>query len=168
MFLTDSDILRQRSEVGGKAANLQQLVEAGLSVPKFLAIPASVTTTLFSDTEFRSRCAAEAHLRLCAHSYAVRSSALIEDSLISSFAGQFHTELDIAPDQLDEALSRVLAHAHKFLDGNLNEFACIIQEYIPSDFAGVIFSRNPNGTHDMVLNFARGAGEQVVDRKSVV
>lgn len=162
MFLIGSEILNHRAVVGGKAVNLQQLIEAGLSVPKFIVIPASATTELLLDVELRSCCATDAHTRLGVGSYAVRSSALIEDTSTSSFAGQFHTELDITPENLGDAIARVLMRAHKFLDGNLDAFAFIIQEYIPSDFAGVIFSRNPNGTRDMVINFARGAGEQVV------
>ncbi|MCA9357125.1 hypothetical protein KC872_02850, partial [Candidatus Kaiserbacteria bacterium] len=98
--------------------------------------------------------------------YAVRSAALIEDGKTSSSAGQFKTILKVTKETLSEAILSVVDDARLKL-GNDFRFSVIIQECIDPDLAGVIFSRNPTGGREMVLEYNHGVGETVVGGESV-
>lgn len=85
--------------------------------------------------------------------FAVRSSASCEDSSKLSFAGQFKTVLGIKEDKVISAIKECLASA--FLENVLvYSFQCnidyskffmavVVQEFLPSEKAGVLFSKNP-------------------------
>lgn len=156
-----------QSNVGPKTRNLQSLIDAGFNVPKFVAISNAEVCELMD----RNGKIVERRLKdfvdkieakfLCAE-YAVRSSALIEDSAKESFAGQFKTEIAHNKNQLPLAITAVLRHAFEYLQGDLGKFSFIIQEYIDADFSGVTFTRNPLGGREMVAEYHRGIGEDVV------
>ena len=94
--------------------------------------------------------------------YAVRSSALIEDGESKSFAGQFTTKLNLSSDELIEGIEDVLKQANNFLHGELDKFSIIIQEYIIPDISGVTFTRNPNGSREMIIEYGFCEGEKIV------
>lgn len=147
---------------GSKTTRLEDCQKLGLPVPKFLSLPSSLSKRLFEDTTFREKTAETVAQDLSCKSYAVRSSALIEDSSLSSFAGQFETQLNVAPENLPQAIYAVLLQAFTYLKGDLESFSLLIQEYINSDYAGVIFTRSPLGNREMVIEYSSGSGEQVV------
>jgi pyruvate,water dikinase len=111
--------------------------------------------------------------------YSVRSSASVEDGAAHSFAGQFTTMLSVSREALPEAVCSCLAslYADNVLDycaqagiaaGNLH-MAVIIQEMIPSDLSGVIFTVNPRGLwNEAVFVVGRGTGDLIVEDKTEV
>ena len=83
---------------------------------------------------------------------AARSSAIGEDEVAASFAGQNLTRLAMPPDRLAPAMAEVArcattqsaASCRSRLDlGPPTPMAVIIQTMIPADVAGVMFTRDP-------------------------
>lgn len=145
---------------GNKTNVLRSLSSEGFNVPKFIGI----STTLVEKKNYDE--IGEFVLKnLDCSSYAIRSSALIEDSVKSSYAGQFSTKLDVKKDQILDALRQVIAQAKEFLEGDLSQFSIIAQEYIDADKAGIIFTRNPLNSREIVVEYSSGPGEKVVGGK---
>ncbi len=160
----------QQNKFGSKTLRLNDLLSLKLNVPKFIGIPADTVQNIITKSgqcneEILQKIISEITSRLSCQKYAVRSSALIEDSEKSSFAGQFRTQIDVDKEHLEQAVSEVLIHAHKFLKGHLEKFSLLIQEYIEADFAGVTFTRNPGGEREMLVEYHKGRGEEIVGGK---
>ena len=115
------------------------------------------------------------------NSFAVKSSATIEDSKTFSFAGQAETFLNNKNfDEIllsikncwsslfsPQALLYLLQMKKKGIDFSLSNIrmAVIIQEMINSEVSGVLFSSNvlDNNTTQMLINATWGIGETVTD-----
>ena len=107
-------------------------------------------------------------------SYAVRSSSPEEDLTDSSFAGLYETLLDVAVENLADAIhrcylscldARVFVYKHKLnMPFDAPRIAVVVQEMVPSEVAGVAFSLNPinNDYDEAVINSAFGLGEALV------
>ncbi len=154
-------------QLGAKTLNLQKLQELGFSVPAFFPLPSPVVQTIWQEhqqgrQEALHAAVEQATEQLHCDFFAVRSSALIEDTGTSSMAGQFRTETNVSRQQLADSVLRVIADAEGKLSGKLGQFSLIIQEYVEADFSGVVFTRNPQGSRDMVVEYSSGAGEAVV------
>jgi len=147
------------TKFGPKTTQLQKLTKAGFNVPAFVALS---NTDL--DSMSHAKLADQVLSQIKADRYAVRSSAFIEDTESGSMAGQFSTKLDVGPDGLEEAIDYVTKDAKEKL-GSLKEFSVLVQEYIDPDWAGVVFTRNPKGGREMVIEFVKGSGEQLVSGK---
>ncbi|MDP9845453.1 PEP/pyruvate-binding domain-containing protein [Streptosporangium lutulentum] len=105
---------------------------------------------------------------------AVRSSATAEDLPDMSFAGQQDTYLNIRGDTLLDAVRRCWASlwtARAIAYRSANDvahddvaLAVVVQELVPADAAGVLFTANPiTGARDqVVINASWGLGEAVV------
>ncbi|WP_320175668.1 PEP/pyruvate-binding domain-containing protein [Maridesulfovibrio sp.] len=107
--------------------------------------------------------------------HAVRSSALCEDSLETSFAGQFHTELGVASDEVVEAYRNVIASMYtaSAVTYRLNHgirddemvmcVGCV--EMIDAVAGGVAYSRDPSGLHEgqIVVSAVHGLPSSLVD-----
>ena len=106
---------------------------------------------------------------------AVRSSATAEDLAEASFAGQQDTYLNVrGHDALLAAVrdcwaslwtGRAMAYrARQQIDPATVRLAVVVQEMVPADAAGVMFTANPaNGRRDeVVIGAAWGLGEAVV------
>ncbi len=106
---------------------------------------------------------------------AVRSSATAEDLPGASFAGQQETYLNIrGKDAVLEAVKRCWAslwtgraigyRLKNEIDQTSVALAVVIQELVPAEAAGVMFTANPvNGRrNEVVINAAWGLGEAVV------
>ncbi|WP_152353943.1 PEP/pyruvate-binding domain-containing protein [Brachybacterium subflavum] len=106
---------------------------------------------------------------------AVRSSATAEDLEDASFAGQQETYLHVdGDDALLRAVrdcwaslwsARALAYrAHRGIDPAEMALAVVVQEMVPADSAGVMFTANPqNGRRsETLISAAWGLGEAVV------
>ncbi len=104
--------------------------------------------------------------------YAVRSSALGEDSSENSFAGQLDSFLNIAPEDDPDHISKVwlsayapgaLGYRHcKGLPVADISVAVIVQEMVPAVAGGVMFTRDPDGRATVaVIAAAYGLGEGV-------
>jgi phosphohistidine swiveling domain-containing protein len=156
------DFESNKEYLGGKTLNLKRCINLGLNVPKFVAIPSSSTRDLLSSEALRLEVANQADSILSNKKYAIRSSALVEDGLKNSFAGQFLTKINVSKQDLSCNLEEVLKQANDFLAGNLDNFSVIIQEYIEADVSGVTFTRSPGGDREMVINYGFCEGEKIV------
>ncbi|MEY8001993.1 PEP/pyruvate-binding domain-containing protein, partial [Clostridium sp. Mt-5] len=153
-------------------ASLCKMYNAGIAVPQGFAI----LSTAFENNRLK----AEAHsdIKKCLEklpgiTFAVRSSALSEDSAKTSFAGEFESVLDVAKNDVFSAIEAVAdsaeskrvneySKAHGINSGH--KIAVVVQIMINAKMAGVLFSADPiTGSHvNMVGNFVFGAGEQLV------
>jgi len=99
------------ANVGGKARALASASEAGLPVPPFFVVTASQagnTATRVGD----GQAMLDAALGLLGDTtFAVRSSALDEDAVRQSFAGQFDSVIDVARGDLGAAIEQVQVSA---------------------------------------------------------
>lgn len=167
MILTPKEFAQHHHEIGGKTITLKSLQDAGISVPEFIAVPTSVVKNLLDAHGIPHEksiidLAKEITNIFPQTQYAVRSSALIEDSKEHSFAGQFKTKIDQSPDQLAAAITEVITHAYHFLGGNLDQFSLLLQKYILADYAGITFTRHPISGREMVFEYHQGIGETIV------
>ncbi|MDN3505477.1 MAG: PEP/pyruvate-binding domain-containing protein [Rhabdochlamydiaceae bacterium] len=104
--------------------------------------------------------------------YAVRSSAIEEDSVSESFAGVFESKLNVSKTDIEMAIAKVWAssiskRAKNYDHQNCQKMAVVIQPMIEGDIAGVYFSKNPSPANifesDLaVLEFAHVSGDQIV------
>ena len=133
--------------IGGKAAYLKKLKKAGYKIPPFFVWNAKLTTEkeLLRDVERELP---------KVNYFAVRSSAQAEDSKEKSFAGYFYSAIGVSKNNLFKEAKNVLT-SYKGMDGSI-----IIQQFIPSDKAGVIFSDAGQGK--VVINSNLGLCDTVV------
>lgn len=157
--LADIRHLMNTNLFGPKTINLQKLKDASFQVPNFVAFSAKDLETITAQ-----EIASQAIGKLPATRYAVRSSALSEDTAQESMAGQFKTVLDCSPEKLEQSIIIVLQDALEKLS-SLSEFSIIIQEYIEPTVSGVVFTRNPNGNREMIVEWVEGVGEDLVSGK---
>ncbi len=165
---------RKRSaHIGNKAQWLRFLIQ------KKFAVPNTWVCTWDAFLEFRNgssqvlrRVAEELSAQAdMSRSYAVRSSANVEDSENLSFAGQFKSLLHVQGlDAIIRAIETVWTSAtapavqcygQKMLqDPDCIKMAVIIQEMIQPAFSGVAFSRNPiTGMDETVVEAVRGTSD---------
>lgn len=159
-----------RSRFGGKASALAHALNAGLPVPDGLALSADgVAAVLAGDP---------AALELIENRFgdcpvAVRSSCLDEDGASASFAGAHESLLGQrgtamireAVAQVEQSGSTAGAMAYRSGLGLAEKaaMAIVIQEMVPADIAGVMFTRNPmTGACERVIEATWGLGESVV------
>ncbi|MCA9355194.1 hypothetical protein KC865_01425 [Candidatus Kaiserbacteria bacterium] len=165
MFLLPDKFVGEEIGIGAKALRLNELRQAGFKVPSFGVIPARTVGGLVSSLNDRkvtlSKWCDEIKTSVPAEEYAIRSASLIEDGKKHSQAGQFKTVLKVTENQLGEAIDSVINDYVKKTGGK-HGFSVIVQEYVTSDYAGVIFSRNPMGGREMVIEYSQEGGEVVV------
>jgi pyruvate,water dikinase len=107
--------------------------------------------------------------------FAVRSSSTQEDAGASSFAGQYETLLNVAPEEVWESIKKCYASMWQvrlfayrknvgFSSAEKLSMAVVVQEQVDSTAAGVAFSLNPvNGNADeVVVESVWGQGEALV------
>jgi pyruvate,water dikinase len=106
--------------------------------------------------------------------FAVRSSALAEDSAGASFAGAHETELGVRANDIEAAMrrcwaslwgERAIAYRQRrgvALEGDA--MAVVVQALVPADAAVVVFTRHPvtGRTDQLLVNAVRGLGEAMV------
>ena len=107
-------------------------------------------------------------------SYAVRSSALSEDSATASFAGEFETVLEITTEEeLRTAIrtvrqsrlsDRVKAYSQAKGMEFRHEMAIVVQELVLAQISGVLFTADPvSGSRlTMTGNYVHGFGDKLV------
>lgn len=156
-----------KGNIGGKSLSLLKLKEAGFNVPTFMAVSAAdVQTFVLKDGSFDEkvlvRVIDRARTEIVCDRYVVRSSALIEDTKENSYAGQFKTKVNLSADEIYDAVKEIVTHAFEFLKGDISKFSFLVQEYIEADYSGVLFTRNPLGGREAVIEYHCGIGEDLV------
>ncbi len=137
-----------RADLGGKAMRLGDLIAAGMPVPNGFAIS--------DGHEPSERELDVAWRRLGAPSVAVRSSACGEDGAQRSFAGEFRTVLGVGRDGLRAAIAAVRA-SYQGRKGSV-----VVQELVPADHAGVMFTEDPAHAGRALIEMVEGLGEGLV------
>lgn len=152
------DTTRVTARPGAKAAVLMELRDAGFPVPAFEVSP---------DDPF-------AAMQRLGTPLAVRSCASVEDSSHASFAGQFHTVLNV---RTYEALRQAMADckssatsqavraysAQSGVDVADIRMDVIVQRMVAATVAGVAFSINPvTGADEVVIEACEGTGEALL------
>lgn len=162
--------------IGNKAINLRLLAEIGVRIPKTHVVDWSAYRRYLDDDislveELRLELSKTLHPD---NFYAVRSSANIEDSLESSFAGQFKSVLNAkGVDNVFQAIWSIWGtveadNVQSYLeqhDISTEELlmGVIVQEMITPVYAGVALSRNPvTGADEVVVEAVEGSGDALV------
>lgn len=152
--------------VGGKAAVLGGLRQAGFPVPDGVVLTATSPPFRLSDAEMDQLVSAAQGLGA---PLAVRSSGIAEDGPELSFAGQFVTLLNVEGEAaltaaVHACLNAAMApgvHAHH--SEPAQPMGILVQRMVPADAAGVAFSANPvTGDPDVLVNAVRGLGDRLV------
>lgn len=143
---------------GGKGDSLAWLEESGLSIPQTWVVPPGSDPAMASFAEDRT--------------YAVRSSANVEDGASASFAGQFETLLDVSAADVVDAIAAVRASASTVAVDSYQDrmhsstsirMSVLIQEMIDPVASGVVFTRNPiTGLNETILEAVSGTGDKLV------
>jgi len=166
-----------RAAAGGKGGTLARLFRSGYPVPEgFVVLPEA-----FAGDELRPEGWAQVQAGLArmrkrdpGASFAVRSSALSEDSASASFAGEFETVLDVHTDEtIREAVRTVRRSRHservqtysqaKGMDQE-HEIAVVVQRLVRAEVSGVLFTADPvtGSRAHMTGNYVYGLGEALV------
>ncbi len=162
---------------GGKGGTLARLFQARFPVPNgFIIMP-----NAFKDDQLKPEVwnLVKKMLKQIGKEnkgllYAIRSSALAEDSIRASFAGEFQTVLNVREN--DEIYKAILTVRKSRLEKRVknysemkgintdHEIAVIIQEQIQAEISGVLFTADPVTGNRMVMvgNFIQGQGEKLV------
>jgi pyruvate,water dikinase len=168
--LTPLNVATSAAAFGGKAAQLAAALGAGLPVPTGFALDWTAVRAVV-DGDRRAITWLDALEE--AGPWAVRSSAIGEDSAEASFAGTHLTLLGVV------GIEALLHAIRQVYDSALDEaaavyrrqhgldpaprMAVVLQPMIASEVAGVLFTRNPvTGASERVIEASWGLGETVV------
>ena len=158
---------------GGKASSLSLMMQnLKMNIPSGYVI----TADGFRDGKITDEANAELNALLATldrlKTYAVRSSAIGEDSAGNSFAGQYETLTDLMVPGIRDAVNTVAASAKNARVENYrlqNDIAgegigVVIQEFVKADYSGVIFTSDIMTGKDEFLtgNYVHGEGEKLV------
>ncbi len=163
---------------GGKGGTLARLRQAGYGVPDgFVILSNAFSGDELSAEAWKTALAHLARLRRGGKdaSFAVRSSAVCEDSEQASYAGEFETVLDVRTDEeFRGAVRAVRCSRHSVrveaygraqgVGGAGQEIAVVVQRMVRADFSGVLFTVDPVSGNVSVMagNFVEGGGEKLV------
>lgn len=170
-------LLEEMPSAGGKGGMLARLYQTGFRVPDgFVILPAAFAGDDLQpqvQTQVREQLA---HLRdgRVDTAFAVRSSALSEDSAKASFAGEFETVLGVSSDEeVWEAIrtvrrsrssERVQTYSAAKRMEATHEIAVVVQQMVPAGISGVLFTADPISGSGLCMtgNFVHGLGDQLV------
>lgn len=164
------------NSVGGKGASLGELIQHGIPVPQGFII----TTKAYKD--FHNYPLPKYFIdniyknldQLATERVAVRSSAISEDSLTASWAGQLDSYLNVAKESLLENIKKCWSsiqssRAREYIKRNnipseQSIIAVVVQKMINSDISGVMFTKNPvtSNTDEIMIESCYGLGELLV------
>lgn len=153
--------------IGGKGSRLCRLVQAGFPVPPGFCV------SIESMNGLNPEDIATAIERLDAKAVAVRSSAMEEDGILSSFAGVYLSRLNVkTAEAVKQALTDIresafapaaLAYRRKRGICSAPQMAAVVQEFVMPEASGVLFLRDPvDHSEKIVLEASWGLGEAVV------
>ena len=159
------------AEVGGKAAQLGELIAAGARVPDGVVLTVAAGA---GSADERGSLLQAGVADLGSGPFAVRSSAPAEDGAERSFAGMYETVLDVSADTLPAAVDRVLAStqaapAQAYGSAVNGQMAVIVQHMVAPAAAGVALTADPisGDRRSCIITAVRGLGERLVSGASV-
>jgi pyruvate,water dikinase len=165
------------ARAGGKGGTLARLYQDGYPVPNgFVIFPDAFVGEQISDEGWDQvlNYLARTRNRSRETSFAVRSSALSEDSAQASFAGEFETVLEVrSDDMIFEAIrtvhhsrtsERVKAYSQAQGMDEGHDIAVVVQQQVRAELSGILFTADPvTGSHmQMAGNYIFGLGDQLV------
>lgn len=166
------------SQAGGKGSTLALMYQRGFPVPQGLVVFPSAFNHhgTLKDENWQEILKLLETIRVKNKDihFAIRSSALSEDSDKASFAGEFETVLNVKDnDSILKAIYtvsqssnaervKVYSEAKDVLESH--KVAIVIQEMIPSKISGVLFTVDPvtGNFSEMSGNYIQGIGEELV------
>lgn len=171
MIVYEKDKEYDKNLVGGKGYGLFRLVRYGFCVPDFFVIEAG---TDLADKSVLDALKFYAD-KLDCETFSVRSSGVSEDGANASFAGQYHTELNVPKSGLVEAVYKVCASANdkgaKAYSKRFGILSCnmaiIVQRQITGTESGVLFSTAPQEQNSVLIERVMGGGENLVSGKTI-
>lgn len=162
---------------GGKGGTLARLSQAGYPVPDgFVVFPQAFENDQIKKEAWGQILEKLEQLRKQDRdiSFAVRSSALAEDSAFASFAGEFETILDVRTDEAVRAAIYQVYHSKEservkaYIEAKgleeEQDIAIVIQRLIRADISGILFTADPvtGNRANMPGNYVHGFGEELV------
>lgn len=178
MYIESLDSVLKESQSGTKAFHLSKMKRAGFPVPAGFVINASAFNYFFLknknlDEDFKSSLT-KALNNIAANVYMVRSSAIGEDGIGNSFAGQL--ESFQAENNAKDIIAKLFLCWKSYQKENVSAYqnssgvklhgmAVVVQELIEPDYAGVVFSRHPLNENNVLIEYVEGHGEQLVSGK---
>jgi rifampicin phosphotransferase len=164
-FLRENGLTRLVEERGAETetAGLPRLMEIGDEIAAAFAaarLPSEVADELEAWTAAAGTAA-----------FAVRSSATNEDLPGATFAGQYVSELDVASSDVPSRIARCFAslfnarvalYRRRRGIARIGAMAVIVEEMVPSEVAGVVFTDAPRRENALLIECAPGLGEAVV------
>ena len=163
---------REHSIFGSKAVGLGDAARGGLPVPPGVALSGPIVEAMASGEDSALK-EVERSVQGLQGPFAVRSSAVGEDSAGASFAGQHVTLLNVpSADAVPAAVCEIWWSANS--DSAITyrqrtgmfvrpSVGVVVQALLDSDVAGVMFTQNPiNGADERVIEASWGLGEAVV------
>lgn len=160
------------TSAGGKARALARMIRAGLPVPQgVVVLPRSFDGDRLTP-DAASALAGELSRFPAGQRFAVRSSALAEDSASASFAGAYESVLNVSAEQMAGAVERVrhsrdaarVANYGAATGADPGDLAVVIQAMVDADLAGVLFTVDPltGDLGTMTGTTVEGLGEALV------
>ncbi|AOT71951.1 PEP/pyruvate-binding domain-containing protein [Geosporobacter ferrireducens] len=165
------------SSAGGKGGMLARMYQNGYPVPNgFVVLPSAFQGEKLNKEAWNEILVLLNTIRKNNEGalFAVRSSALSEDSAQASFAGEFETVLNVGMDkEIQEAIYTVFrsrqserVKVYSSVQGidQSHQIAVVVQLMVPSEISGVLFTADPiTGSYSsMIGNYVYGLGEQLV------
>ncbi|MDD4803856.1 MAG: PEP/pyruvate-binding domain-containing protein [Candidatus Pacebacteria bacterium] len=151
--------------IGEKATNLIKLKKRDFNVPDFFIISSDIDNVKLFQIDIGKE-----YDNLGGDLVAVRSSAVGEDSVSQSFAGQYKTILSVSRDGLMDAINECRdslnsQHALAYSKNKIiNKMAIIVQKMVLADISGVSFSADPirNNKNFIIIESVKGPCDQLV------
>lgn len=158
------------AQAGNKALRLSVMKTAGLPVPDGLVLrQEAIADFQQMSLPQQERFAAQIWQLIAEKPCAVRSSASNEDGAEQSFAGVFESELDVTGDTLRGALNSVVASFSSERAASYDQQAqdtsaanVLVQQMVQADYAGVLFTQDPNAPGMTMVEWVKGCGEDLV------
>ncbi len=156
---------------GNKALRLSQLSRAGFPVPGGVVLGDRFLDKFAkASDQQRAKIANRINRFFGSNAVAVRSSATAEDGDNLSFAGVFESRLDVTASGLVQAIEDVSAsfnalHTRAYADGGRGNI--LIQRMVQPEFAGVLFTADPQQPGIAMVEFAKGIAEDLVSGRVV-
>jgi phosphohistidine swiveling domain-containing protein len=163
--------------VGPKASRLATLLQKGFAVPSACVLTVNAYQQGLTEAVQKAIATAFDSLQTRGHTiFAVRSSAIAEDTESASYAGMQDTVLGVEDvEGMVEAVKSVwqsysAAHVETYrqqMQGGDGGIAVIIQKQVGAEVAGVAFAHDPvTGMDEIVIEAIAGLGEALVSGRA--